>query len=162
MGRGSFLRGLFSTCGHQPVVLIRLMLGFVFFVSGLQKFIFPESMGPGRFADMGYSHPAFTAYLVAFFETLGGVLIVIGLAVRAASMPIAFIMMVAIFTTKVPRIEEGAWVFLQSVRLDFSMLMGALFLIWGGADRFSLDAGIENKLGADAVASEKERARGGN
>lgn len=137
---------LFSTCGHRPVILVRLMIGVVFLISGLQKFIFPE-MGPGRFAGMGYAYPAFTAYLVAFFEAAGGLLILIGLAVRLASVPIAVIMAVAIITTKIPRIPEGIWVFLQSVRLDYAMLMGAVFLIWSGADKLSVDARIEKKTG---------------
>ncbi len=136
---------LFSASGHSPVILVRLMVGFVFLVSGLQKFIFPE-MGPGRFADMGYAYPVFTAYFVAFFEAAGGLFILIGLAVRLFSIPIAIIMAVAIITTKIPRIPEGGWVFLQSVRLDFSMLLGALFLVWSGGDRFSLDARIRKRF----------------
>jgi putative oxidoreductase len=35
-------------------MLIRLILGYVFLVAGLQKFIFPDDMGPGRFIEMGF------------------------------------------------------------------------------------------------------------
>ncbi|MCC5848479.1 MAG: DoxX family protein [Verrucomicrobia bacterium] len=131
---------LFSTCSHPPVILIRGMIGVVFLIAGLQKFIFPGEMGPGRFEEMGYAYPAFTAYAVGFFEAGGGVLILLGLATRLAAVPIAVIMSVAIITTKIPRLEAGIWDFLHGSRLDFAMLMGALFLIWSGADRLSLDA----------------------
>jgi putative oxidoreductase len=56
-------------------LLIRFILGYVFLVAGLQKFIFPDDMGPGRFVEMGFPAPEFTAYFVGFFETLGGLLL---------------------------------------------------------------------------------------
>jgi len=146
-------KNLFSTCGHPPVILIRVMIGVVFLIAGTQKFIFPGEMGPGRFEQMGYAYPAFTAYTVGFFEFGGGVLILLGLATRLASVPIAVIMAVAIITTKIPLLNDGLWDFLHGSRLDFSMLMGALFLIWSGADRFSVDAKLGRRAFRGAESS---------
>ncbi len=120
-------------------MLIRLILGYVFLVAGLQKFIFPDDMGPGRFIEMGFPAPEFIAYFVGFFETLGGILILIGLASRLAAIPIAITMIVAIITTKFPQLSEGFWTFAHSARLDISMLLTSIFVIYNGSGKNSLD-----------------------
>ncbi len=120
-------------------MLIRLILGYVFLVAGLQKFIFPDEMGPGRFIEMGFPVPEFTAYFVGFFETLGGFLILIGLVSRLAAIPLAITMIVAIITTKFPQLSDGMWTFAQAARLDISMLLTSIFVIYNGSGRYSLD-----------------------
>ena len=124
-------------------LLIRLILGYVFLVAGLQKFIFPENMGPGRFAEMGFPAPEFTAYFVGFFEALGGLLILIGLASRLAAIPLAITMVVAIITTKFPQLSEGFWSFAQAARLDIAMLLTSVFVIINGSGRNSFDEKIQ-------------------
>lgn len=120
-------------------LLIRLILGYVFLVAGLQKFIFPDDMGPGRFIEMGFPIPEFTAYFVGFFETLGGFLILIGLASRLAAIPLAITMAVAIITTKFPQFSDGFWTFAHAARLDISMLLASIFVIYNGSGRYSVD-----------------------
>ncbi len=120
-------------------LLIRIILGYVFLVAGLQKFIFPDDMGPGRFIEMGFPIPVFTAYFVGFFEALGGFLILIGLASRLAAIPLAITMVVAIITTKFPQFSDGFWTFAHSARLDISMLLTSIFVIYNGSGRYSLD-----------------------
>ena len=120
-------------------MLIRLILGYVFLVAGLQKFIFPDEMGPGRFIEMGFPVREFTAYFVGFFETLGGFLILIGLVSRLAAIPLAITMIVAIITTKFPQLSDGMWTFAQAARLDISMLLTSIFVIYNGSGRYSLD-----------------------
>jgi putative oxidoreductase len=119
--------------------LVRLILGYVFLVAGLQKFIFPDDMGPGRFVEMGFPAPVFTGYFVGFFEALGGLLILIGLASRLAAIPLVITMMVAIITTKFPQLSDGFWTFAHAARLDISMLLTALFVVFNGSGRNSLD-----------------------
>ncbi len=118
--------------------LIRLILGYVFLLAGIQKFLFPAA-GPERFLGLGFPIPAFTAYLVAGFEALCGLLILLGLFTRLAAIPPAVIMAVAIVTTKLPQLAGGFWQFAPAVRLDAAMLLLALFVLVNGADRFSLD-----------------------
>ncbi len=120
-------------------LLVRIILGYVFLVAGLQKFIFPDDMGPGRFIEMGFPFPEFTAYFVGFFETLGGFLILIGLASRLAAIPLAITMVVAIITTKFPQFSDGFWAFAHSARLDISMLLTSIFVIYNGSGRYSVD-----------------------
>ena len=123
-------------------LLIRLILGYVFLVAGLQKFIFPYDMGPGRFVEMGFPAPEFTAYFVGFFEAVGGLLILIGLASRLAAIPLAIVMAVAIITTKIPQLPEGFWTFAHAARLDISMLLTSIFVIYNGSGRSSVDEKI--------------------
>lgn len=139
------VKSIFKTNAIKGYELIRLLLGFVFLVAGIQKFIFPESMGPGRFESMGYSSPEFTAYFVGFFEVFCAILILVGLATRFAAVPLVIIMCVAIYTTKFPLFDDGFWRFAQAVRLDLSMLLAALFVFVNGADKRSLDEVLFNK-----------------
>ena len=140
------LHDWFSTNNHAATIIIRLILGYVFLVAGLQKFIFPDDMGPGRFMEMGYSFPVFTAYFVGWFEILGAVLMIIGFATRFAAVPLIVIMATAIFTTKFPVLaDEGFWSFAHALRLDFSMMMCALYMWFSGSDQRSLDYRIEKK-----------------
>lgn len=140
------LRSWFSTNDMGAVLIVRIVLGYVFLVAGLQKFIFPDDMGPGRFAEMGYTFPAFTAYFVGFFETAGAVLILLGLATRFAAIPLIIIMLTAIATTKFPVLaDDGFWSFAHALRLDFSMLLCALFMWFAGADKRSLDCKLSNR-----------------
>ncbi len=135
------IREWFTTNDLGATLIVRIVLGYVFLVAGLQKFIFPDDMGPGRFEEMGYSFPAFTAYFVGFFETAGAILILVGLATRFAAVPIIIIMLTAIVTTKFPILaDDGFWSFAHALRLDFSMLMCALFMWFAGADKRSVDA----------------------
>ena len=37
----------------KAVLLIRILVGWVFLSEGIQKFLFPESLGVGRFTKIG-------------------------------------------------------------------------------------------------------------
>lgn len=139
------MNNLFRTNDIKGYIFIRLILGYVFLVAGLQKFIFPEAMGPGRFMEMGFPFPAFTAYFVGFFETVGGLFILLGFVSRLAAIPIFITMAVAIITTKFPQLSDGFWTFAHAARLDISMLLTSLFVIINGSDKNSLDNRLFNK-----------------
>jgi putative oxidoreductase len=129
------------TKAPAAVLLIRLMVGLVFLSEGIQKFLFPDVRGVGRFIKIGIPQPEFLAYFVACFEITCGVLIVVGLLTRLAVIPTITIMLVAISTTKFPMLsEEGFWEMAHAARTDFSMLLGSLFLLLVGAGPCSFDA----------------------
>lgn len=129
----------YKTRATPPFLLIRFILGYVFFVAGAQKFLFYESRGPGRFLEMGFAYPEFTAWFVGFFEIACALLLILGLLTRLASIPLAIIMVVAIITTKLPLLADDIWVFAHALRLDLSMLLLSVYCLFIGADRFSLD-----------------------
>lgn len=136
----SLLAKTFQSKASAAVILIRLMVGLVFLSEGIQKFLYPEIRGAGRFLKIGLPAPEFLSYFVACFEIVCGVLIVLGLLTRLAVIPTITIMLVAIFTTKIPMLaEDGFWSMAHAARTDFSMLLGSLYLFFVGAGPLSVD-----------------------
>ena len=128
-------------------ILIRLMVGSVFLSEGIQKFLYPEIRGVGRFIRIGIPYPEFTGPFVGSFEILCGILILIGLCTRKTSVPLIIIMLVAIVSTKIPILfESGFWQMAHDARTDFAMLLGSsyLFIVGGGA--WSVDALLKKKI----------------
>jgi putative oxidoreductase len=134
---------LLRTDAAATTFLIRLMVGGVFLSEGLQKFLLPAVRGAGRFAQIGLPAPAFLGNLVGAFEVGCGVLILLGLLTRLASIPLLVIMLVALATTKATVYEQdGFWELLHGSRTDWSMLLGSLFLLRRGGGRWSLDRAL--------------------
>lgn len=126
----------------RAVILIRILVGWVFISEGIQKFLFPDTLGVGRFAKIGIPLPQMAAPAVGFVEIIFGALIVIGLFTRLSTIPLLAIIGTAIATTKVPELfrpGQGVWFMLHDARADFSMLLGLLFLLIVGAGAFSVD-----------------------
>jgi uncharacterized membrane protein YphA (DoxX/SURF4 family) len=135
-------------------LLIRMMVGAVFLTEGLQKFMFPSARGAGRFEAMGFPAPEVLGSLVGAFETICGLLLLLGLLTRVAAVPLLVIMVVAIATTKIPILlghdlgpfvvrelsTYGFWSMAHEMRTDWAMLLGSLFLILVGGGAWSLDA----------------------
>jgi len=122
------------------VILIRLMVGAVFLSEGIQKFLFPGEQGVGRFIKIGIPAPQVLAALVGTFEIACGTLVVVGLLTRLAAIPLIIIMLVAIATTKIPiLLNKGFWAMAHEARTDWSMLLGAIFLLIVGAGTWSVD-----------------------
>jgi uncharacterized membrane protein YphA (DoxX/SURF4 family) len=132
---------LISSKAPNAVLLIRLMVGAVFLSEGIQKFLFPADIGAGRFAKIGLPSPEFLGPLVGGFEIACGALVLLGLFTRLAVIPLLTIMAVALYTTKLPLLlKSGFWKMAHEARTDFSMVMGALFLLVVGAGAWSVDA----------------------
>ena len=127
------------------VIFIRLAVGLVFFSQGFLKYIDPN-MGVNRFTKIGFSDPYFTAHFVGAFEMICGVLVLFGLFVRFAAIPLLIIICTAIATTKIPELSrpgQGFWFMVSDARTDFSMLMSLIFLIIAGAGSLSVDSQIK-------------------
>lgn len=167
---------LLHTNAPPATILIRVMVGAVFLSEGVQKFLFPEALGPGRFMRMGFANPEFWATIVGVFEIAAGVLIVIGLMTRPAALATATIMIVAIITTKIPIMlgsdlgpfqvrsldTYGFLSMAHEARTDFAMLLGSLFLMLAGAGPLSGDAmlaGRRHGVGYVPDAAKRDHAR---
>jgi putative oxidoreductase len=140
------MRRLLATDGPAAVVLVRLIVGAVFLSEGIQKFLFPDALGPGRFARIGLPAPGFLAPFVGAFEVTCGLLVLLGLVTRLAAVPLITIMAVAITTTKVPMlVAKGFWTMAHEARADWSMLLGSAYLLLVGAGAWSLDAWLTRR-----------------
>jgi putative oxidoreductase len=142
----NFLSRLQQTLAPASTILIRLMVGAVFVSEGIQKFLYPEEIGSGRFAKIGLPSPEFLASLVGVFEIVCGTLVVLGLLTRITVIPLIIIILVALVSTKIPiLLESGFWKMAHEARTDFSMLLGSFFLLINGAGNLSLDALRQNE-----------------
>lgn len=123
------------------LLLLRWAPGLVFLTEGLQKFLFPELLGRGRFAKIGFAHPDLWANLTGGFEIGCGLLLVVGLLTRWATAPLLIVMGVAFVTTKWPElVDKGFWVFAHDYRTDFAMTMTLVAVFLLGAGGWSMDA----------------------
>ena len=131
---------ILKTDASKATILIRLIVGTVFLSEGIQKFLFSEIRGAGRFEKMGLPSPEFLGNLVGTFEIVCGILVLLGLITRLASIPLLFIMMIALATTKSTVFaEKGFWEMMHASRTDWAMLLGSIFLLLKGGGSFSLD-----------------------
>lgn len=123
-----------------PVFFVRLMVGNVFLSEGIQKFLFQEALGVGRFIKIGIPAPQIMAPFVGVVEIVFGALILLGLFTRLAAVPLAINILVAIATTKIPMLFDGGfWKMAHEARVDWSMLLGLICLLLVGGGRWSLD-----------------------
>jgi len=150
---------ILATGAPAAVILIRLVVGAVFLSEGIQKFLFPEENGVGRFARIGIHAPGVTAPFVGVVEIACGALILIGFLTRPAAIPLIIDIAVAILSTKIPILVGhgfwgfglgkvsyyGFWGMAHEARTDFSMLLGSIFLLIVGAGRWSVDARIAGR-----------------
>jgi len=135
---------LFKTA-NIPTLLIRLAVGLIFLSEGLQKYITPDTTGAGRFAKIGFSHPAFWAYFTGSFEIVCGILVLIGLITRLAVIPLIIIMIVAFITTKIPILtDKSFWSFAHEYRTDFAMTLLLIYLLVYGSGSHSIDKKISH------------------
>ena len=131
------------TSAPASVLLIRLLVGAVFLSEGIQKFLFPNDLGVGRFVKIGIPAPQVMAPFVGVVEIVCGALIILGLLTRFAAIALIIDMLVAISTTKIPiMLKSGFWAMAHESRTDYAMLLGAVFLLIVGAGRASMDARI--------------------
>jgi uncharacterized membrane protein YphA (DoxX/SURF4 family) len=135
---------LFSTNGPRATILIRLLVGAVFLSEGIQKFLFPATLGVGRFIKIGIPAPQFFAPFVGIVEIVCGTLLIVGLLTRLASIPLIIDIGVAIITTKIPMLSKaGFWSTAHEARTDYCVLLGLVFILLVGSGPFSIDRRIE-------------------
>jgi len=153
------MRSLLRTSAPGSAVLIRLLVGLVFLVEGVQKFLFPAELGVGRFTRIGIPYPEIMAPFVGGAEIVCGALIILGLLTRVGALVMLINISVAIVSTKLPILlghpvgpfslaklaRYGFWSAIHEARTDLCMWLGSLFLIIVGAGVFSLDARLARR-----------------
>lgn len=145
--------------GPAPLILVRLLVGAVFLSEGIQKFVYPHKLGPGRFDKIGIPAPSFFAYLDGVVEILCGGLLLLGLLTRLACVPLLVDISLAIILTKLRELQAGGflgvsgfWGMAHDARTDWSMLLGLIFVLVSGPGRLSLDALLSGRASATVPA----------
>src|SRR6266481_8911557 len=153
------------TDGSAAVLLLRLMVGGVFFWEGVLKFVY-VNQGVGRFTKLGMPFPAFTADFVGCLEIVGGLLLLSGLLTRLIAIPFVIEMIVAMLSTKISMYlgtsplplppsppQFGMWAVLHEVRSEYAQLLTTAFLLVNGPGKWSLDALLQRKESTRQVPS---------
>ena len=143
-GEPSLAWRLVDSRAPAAVLLVRLLVGAVFLSEGIQKFLFPAALGVGRFTKIGIPAPEVMAPFVGVVEIVFGLLLIVGLLTRLATIPLLIDILVAIATTKVPMlIREGFWKTAHEARTDYTMLLGLIFLLLLGGGPLSIDSRVD-------------------
>jgi putative oxidoreductase len=132
---------IWTNRAKKAILLIRILVGWVFLSEGIQKFLFPEALGVGRFTKIGIPLPQLMAPFVGVTEIICGALLLAGLFTRLACVPLLIDICVALFSTKIVTfVKNGFWGTLHEARTDVSMLLGLIFLLLVGGGSLALDA----------------------
>jgi len=134
---------ILNTGDDYKMIFIRLIVGSVFIVEGILKYLSLEVYGPSYFNEIGFNNAFFWAYFTGAFELSCGVLIILGLFTRIATIPLLIIMTVAFITTKMPLLSaRGFWTFAHDYSKDFSLTILLILLFIYGGGKWSSDLKI--------------------
>ncbi|MFG6116115.1 DoxX family protein [Halobacillus sp. MO56] len=111
--------------------ILRVILGVIFFVHGLDKFQAGIGNTVGFFDSIGV--PGFLAYVVAAIELVGGIALILGLGTKIVASLFAVIMLGAIFTVK---LSAG---FLGGYELDLALLAMSIYVALSDNTALSLE-----------------------
>ena len=125
------------------LLLIRVYWGWLLLQSGIGKIRHMDKV-ISFFTDLGIPAPSFNAHFNAGLETVGGILLILGLGSRIISVPLLINMIVAYMTA-----DREAWTsfFSDSGKFfgadPFPFLMVSLLILIFGPGFFSLDTIIK-------------------
>jgi putative oxidoreductase len=121
-------------------LVLRVVAGAIFVAQGVRKVLAPRDAPHGRgnleslIAQQPFPRPDLLASLVGITELVGGVLLLVGFLTRLATVPLAVVLLVAIFGSKWRQGFLGGWDWPFSVL----GLLAAIALL--GAGPISIDA----------------------
>ena len=116
-------------------LLVRIALASVFIFTGWGK-LHGLPKVTGYFTELGIPLPGLNAVVVSVVEFVGGSLLLVGLFTRAAALPMAFSMLVAIGTGRRADIDGLPWFFGFDEFVYFSCFV---WLMVAGAGAVSVD-----------------------
>jgi|CZKF01.1.fsa_nt_gi uncharacterized membrane protein YphA (DoxX/SURF4 family) len=125
------------------MILIRVMVGMVFLLEGILKFLRPEELGAGRFEALGLPFPHILAPLAGGIEIVGGAAILLNIYAGDAAFALLLVIITALVTTKFPimlgrplgpfpleTLKEYGWLsFFHQARTDLCMVFGLLAIV---------------------------------
>jgi putative oxidoreductase len=140
-------RKLVATTPTWITLPLRLTIGFLFILHGAEK-VFGINGGIGLSAWVGLKDAAVglrPAWLwlgaAAFFELIGGILILVGFLTRLGALMLIPVMLVAIYSGLSAN-DGGPLIPLQHIGYPLAMLGALLALVTAGGGRASVDESI--------------------
>lgn len=143
---GLFLKG--ATSLQSPFLLaVRLYWGWQFFQTGLGK-LNNIAKVVDYFTSLGVPAPALTAHFIALLETVGGILLILGLASRLIALPLVIDMIVAYLAADREAVTSIFSDPDKFAKADpFPFLFASLVVLVFGPGWFSLDTLIKRYRG---------------
>jgi putative oxidoreductase len=122
------------------ILVLRLALGFMFAAHGLQKaFGLFGGPGIGSFSEMlsglGFKPSFFWAYLAAYSELVGGILLISGFLTRGAAAVLLILIVVAAFKV---HLNKGFFLSKGGFEYTFIIFSVCLALILLGPGKFTI------------------------
>jgi putative oxidoreductase len=140
-----FKEKILSTGNDNKIIFLRIIVGSIFIIEGILKYLYLEVYGPTFFNEIGFRNAFFWAYFTGAFEISCGLLVLAGFFIRIASIPLLIIMITAFIRTKLPLLfDRGFWTFAHEYRIDFSLTILLILLVYYGGGRWSFDFKISN------------------
>jgi putative oxidoreductase len=140
------LESIFAPYADLGPLILRIGLALVFIAHGWPKLNPNSEMKgiagmTGFLKQLGVPLPTFFAWVVTLLETVGAILLILGLGTRILALGFAIDMLVAIYLVKLRMMKAGfsgqnGWEF------EFALLVGSLALLFTGAGSISLDAAV--------------------
>jgi putative oxidoreductase len=127
-----------TTFPHAALLSLRIVVGVTFLIHGLDKL--GDLSGAERlFGSFGIPAPEVLAPFVGVTETVGGLLLITGLATRLAAVALTGDMAVALATA---HSELQFFAREGGIELELLLAGASLALVLAGAGRFSLDGAL--------------------
>src|SRR3989338_4981472 len=128
------------------LTLLRLILGIIFAYHGYIKLFLPGGFkGTANFfIAIGIPLPVYSALLVSVAEFIGGILLLIGLLTRLASLILIIEMLVALFKV---HLKQGFFISTTAYGYEFILLILAALVVVlvNGAGKLSVGKKFKNK-----------------
>jgi putative oxidoreductase len=128
-----------ATVSSAGLLVLRLVVGVTFLLHGLDK-LGDLSGTEEFFASLEIPAPGLVAPFVALTETVGGLLLIVGLATPLVGVALAVDMLVALVAA---HIDEGFFAADGGIELVLLLCGASLAVVLTGAGRFSADAALD-------------------
>ena len=132
------------------LTILRVVVGTVFFVHGLQKLFLMGFGGvAGMLEGLGVPAPGLFAVILTLVELLGGLALMLGLFTRIAAIPLAVDMLVATLTVHLPNgfsAQNGGYEF------TLVLLAASVALAVAGPGEAALDRFLATRTANPALA----------
>lgn len=152
-----------ETAAQWGLALVRLALGIPMLIGGIGKIfgVGPKPLGisgfTGFLASLGVPFPTIAAWGVGLVELVGGILLLVGLAVRLASAVIAIDMLVATVLYHLPNGYPAAS---NGIELTLTLTLIAVALLLSGPGAFALEHALFNNKDRSADSSQSSATDG--
>jgi putative oxidoreductase len=158
------LPGRFAIARWAPIPL-RLIAGYGFMVHGFAKLSKGSDAFAGILHAIGIPMPYFMAWVTILIEVLGGVALILGAFTALISLPVAALLLVAVFTVHLPYgfssikliavTPAGAQFGPPGYECDLLYLACLATLVFGGSGPLSIDGLIRRRRSAGQAYKER-------